>query len=222
MYQHDEHIWLDEYDLRDAGFSKLAGVDEAGRGCGAGEVVVACVMLPLNHGIPKIRDSKKVSKNQRQKLSDMIMERALSISIASATNYEIDRINIFAATTNCVYKAIANMKITPDFVFVDGKFNLPDLVLPHACVYGADGAQIYEEQEGKKVQVGHHYENVAAASLIAKVYRDNMMNTYDGMWPEYGMCRHKGYLTQEHRDAIKQHGLTPIHRKTFKGCKEYA
>jgi len=209
---------MDEADFRKAGINKIAGVDEAGRGPGAGPVVVCCCMLPVEHGIEGIKDSKKLSEKRREELYDQIMEKALSVSIAMASHEEVDRINIFAATTKCVYSAIQNMKVSPEFVVVDGRFKLDNLAVPWICVEGADGAQIYETNEkGKKIQVGNHYENVSAASVIAKVSRDRMMREYDKQWPEYGFAQHKGYLTKKHLAALQEHGPCPIHRLTFRG-----
>jgi len=149
-----------------------------------------------------------------------IMDRSLSVSITQASNDEIDKVNIFRATEACVYKSVLNMKIVPEFVFIDGQFDLDNLLIPHLCVHGADGAEIYEQTDsGKKTLIGHHYENVAAASIIAKVYRDNIMTTYDGIYPGYDFSSHKGYGTSKHLEAIKSIGISPIHRKTFKGCK---
>ena len=218
MYVYENKQYLDEADLREANINKIAGVDEAGYGGGAGPVSVCCCMLQIEHGIVGIKDSKKLSEKRREELYVQIMDRALSVSISMATHEEIDRINIFATTTKCVYSAIKNMKIMPEFVVVDGRFNLDDLEVPWVCVEGADGAQIYEKNEkGRNIQVGNHYENVSAASIVAKVSRDRLMREYDKQYPEYGFAQHKGYLTKGHREALQKYGPCPIHRLTFRG-----
>lgn len=218
MYKYENKQYLDEDDLRAADINKIAGVDESGRGPGAGPVVVCCCMLSVDHGIEGIKDSKKLSEKRREELYQQILDKAISVSLAVATNEEVDRINIFAATTKCVYKAIENMKVRPEFVFVDGRFSLDNLDVPWLCVEGADGAQVYTVPEkGRKQLVGSHYENVSAASIIAKVSRDHMMIEYDKQWPKYGFAQHKGYLTKKHLEALREHGPCPIHRLTFRG-----
>jgi ribonuclease HII len=218
MYKYDDDTYMDEQDIRDIGFSKIAGVDEVGRGPLFGPVTIACVMLHVDHGIVGLRDSKKLSDKRREEFAEKIKEKALAISITEATNKEIDRINILGATIKCMHKAVSNLHVVPEFVFVDGNRVLYDLVIPNVSVPGADGAQIYEiNDKGRKIQIGHHYENVAAASIIAKVHRDKAMMMYDKMYPEYGFCRNKGYPTQEHREAIRKYGITPLHRKSYKG-----
>lgn len=218
MYLYENRQYLDETDLRTAGFSKIAGCDEVGRGPGAGEVVVCCCMLPINHGIVGLRDSKKLSAKRREELGLLIQERALSLSIVAASNKEIDAINIYRATKKCIVASVRNMKIRPEFVVMDGNFEFSELDTPYLSVPGGDGAQIYEVDElGKKKQTGHHYENVAAASIVAKVYRDQMMVEYDALYPEYGFAKHKGYLTQYHLEMLRKYGPSPIHRLTFNG-----
>jgi ribonuclease HII len=217
MYLYKDRRYIDEEAARAAGFSKIAGIDESGRGTGFAEVVVCCCMLPINHGIVGIRDSKIIRPAGREKLYTEILEKALSISIALATHREIDEINIYQATKKCVYMSISNMKIRPDFVFVDGLFDLDTLSIPWIAVPGGDGAQIYTHEHPKKVQIGHHYENIAAASIVAKVYRDRLMEEYDKRWPQYGFKAHKGYLTEEHREALRKYGPCPLHRLTFRG-----
>jgi ribonuclease HII len=207
---------MDEKDLRSVGFNRIAGIDESGIGPGVLDVVVACVMLRLNHGIVGLRDSKKLSEKQREKLYKQIIDSSIEVSIVKATNEEIDRVNIYEATKECVYKSVVNMKVRPEFVFVDGNFTLDNLIVPYASIPGADGAQIYKlDEKERKIQIGHHYENVAAASIIAKVYRDNLVKMYHNLYPQYHWDKNKGYLTKEHRDAIKKYGITPLHRKSF-------
>jgi len=217
MYTRREKAWYDERELREAGFSRIAGVDEAGRGALAGAVVAACVMLHVGHSIKGLKDSKKLSPKRRELLYQEIMEQSISVSIARASNVEVDKINIYEATKKCVYTSILNMKVPPEFVIVDGEFTLDNLAIPYLSVHGADGAEIYGFVDSKKKLVGHHYENVAAASIIAKVYRDSLMVTFDGIFPGYGFKKHKGYGTSAHRDALAKLGPCQIHRRSFNG-----
>lgn len=217
MYVYNNQGFFDEKDLRSGGFLKVAGVDEVGRGGVSGPVVVCCCMLPIKHNIKGIKDSKALTHKKRLELSEQILETALSVSIALATNEEIDRINIYQATKSCVYKAVENMSVRPDFLTVDGNFTFDNLAIPYISVPGGDGAQIYVEERGRRIHVGHHYENIAAASIVAKVYRDRLMTEYDREWPEYSFAKNKGYLTADHLSALKKYGPCPIHRVTFRG-----
>lgn len=222
VFSRNQKDWsADEADMRAAGFYKIAGIDEAGRGSLCAEVVVACVMLHSGHSIKGLKDSKQLSRSRREVLYNEIMGQSLSISIASATHSEIDRVNIYQATKLCVYKSIENMTINPEFVFIDGLFDLDNLITPHMCVPGADGAHITENFGAAKKVIGHHYENVAAASIIAKVYRDRLMLTYAEAYPQYGFDKNMGYGTKDHIEAIKKHGLCDIHRRTFGICKGF-
>jgi len=216
-YIYNNLEYLNETELYDVGFHKIAGIDEVGRGAGFGEVVVACVMLHKEHGIEGLKDSKKLSAKRREELYDKIMTHSIAVSVAQASNEEIDRINIYQAVKKCVYSSINNLSVQPDFVVIDGVFTLDKLLLPYMAIPGGDGAEIYDESDKRKKLIGHHYENIAAASIIAKVYRDELMKQYAKVYTEYGLEKHKGYLTEQHREALKKHGPTKLHRRSFKG-----
>ena len=216
-YIYNNLEYLNESELYDVGFHKIAGIDEVGRGCLFAEVVVACVMLHKEHGIVGLKDSKKLSEKQREELYDKIMTHSIAVSVAQASNEEIDRINIYQAVKKCVYSSINNLSVQPDFVIVDGVFTLNKLLLPYMSIPGGDGAEIYDESGKRRKLVGHHYENIAAASIIAKVYRDRLMKQYAKMFPEYGLDKNKGYGTEQHREALKKYGPTKLHRRSFKG-----
>lgn len=189
---------------RKRGFSKIAGVDEAGRGPLAGPVVSAAVILPETVRLDHLDDSKRLSPARREKLFKAIYEQAVSIGIGLVDPVEIDRINILQASLLSMRMAVTNLRPTPDYLLVDGNFpvesTLPQQVLKHGdrrCL------------------------SIAAASVIAKVTRDRLMRLYDEEFPEFGFARHKGYGTEAHRAAIRSFGCCPIHRKTFRGVKEY-
>lgn len=218
MYYHHNIGYFDEEDLRYAGFNKIAGADEVGRGALSASVVVCCCMLPIKHEIVGLQDSKALTPKKREELSKLIIDRAICLSLASATNEEIDMINIYNATKKCVVAAIKNMKVYPEFVFVDGNLSFDDLAVPYMSIPGGDGAQIYDiGDDDKKKLVGHHYENVAAASIVAKVYRDSLMIEYDKQWPQYKFSKNKGYGSKEHYAALQEYGPCPIHRHSFRG-----
>ena len=217
MYIHNNLEYMDESDLYDVGFPKIAGIDEVGRGSLFAEVVVACVILHKEHGIVGLKDSKKLSRKKREELYDKIMNRAIAVSVAQASNKEIDDTNIYAAVKKCIYSSINNISVKPDFIVVDGMFKLDKLLIPYLSIPGADGAEIYDCSGKRRVLIGHHYENVAAASIIAKVYRDRLVTEYAKLYPEYGLERHMGYGTKEHLAALKKYGPTDRHRLTFSG-----
>lgn len=188
----------------------IIGVDEVGRGCLAGPVVCAAVILPdIEYDwINEIRDSKKVSPKKRQKLSDLITANC-KYAIREGSPYQIDSDNILQATlwtmNKCV-EAIVNQGEQIDLVLVDGNQRIPGLDLPQETIEGGDDI----------------YKAIGAASIIAKVYRDTYMVAMDQIYPEYGFAKHKGYGTEQHREAIMMHGPCEMHRLTFKGVYEYA
>lgn len=191
-----------EKDLRALGLNKIAGVDEAGRGSLASIVVVGCVMLPTNHKIDGIKDSKKVSPKKRKFLAELIKERAIEYHLAWADHTVIDKINILEATKLCIVQVINKLKVKPDMVVIDGTFNFhEDLspIHPYQTVINGDNLS----------------ENIAAGSIIAKTFRDNYMDEQHKLYPEYNFIKHHGYGTKEHIAAIKKYGPCPIHRKTF-------
>lgn len=184
-------------------FSRIAGVDEVGRGCLAGPVVAAAVILDPNHPIKGLRDSKKLSAKKRDELAEEIKEKALAWSVAAMGPEVIDKINILQATLEAMKAAVEKLPIEPDFVQVDGN-KLPKWKwLSEAVVKGDD-----------KV------EWISAASIIAKTTRDAYMCKIAELYPQYGFEHHVGYGTAEHIKALKAYGPTPIHRKTFAPVRE--
>lgn len=184
-------------------FSRIAGVDEVGRGCLAGPVVAAAVILDPNRPIKGLRDSKKLSAKKRDELAEEIKEKALAWSVAAMGPEVIDKINILQATLEAMKAAVEKLPVEPDFVQVDGN-KLPKWKwLSEAVVKGDD-----------KV------EWISAASIIAKTTRDGYMCKIAGLYPQYGFEHHVGYGTAEHIKALKAYGPTPIHRKTFAPVRE--
>ncbi len=177
-----------------------AGVDEAGRGPLAGPVVAAAVMLQKEFQIPGLNDSKKLSHTKREKLFDEIKEKALYVGIGIVDNNEIDRINILQAALRAMEIAVENLKVSPDFLLIDGN-QKTSLIIPQKAIIKGDSKST----------------SIAAASIIAKVTRDRIMSEFDSQYPEYNFTKHKGYPTKEHYEMIKKYGPCPIHRKTFKG-----
>ena len=177
----------------------IAGVDEVGRGPLVGDVVTAAVILDPNKPIAGLSDSKKLSDKKRTALSAEIKEKALSYCIARASVSEIDELNILHATMLAMSRAVAGLDITPDFVFVDGN-RLPQLDVAAQAVVKGD-ALVAE---------------ISAASILAKVARDEEMIALDAQFPEYGFAGHKGYPTKAHFAALAEHGATEFHRKSFK------
>ncbi|MCU7835852.1 MAG: ribonuclease HII [gamma proteobacterium symbiont of Taylorina sp.] len=177
----------------------VAGVDEVGRGPLAGAVVTAAVILDPDNPISGLADSKKLTEKKRELLAIEIREKALCYSIARAEQFEIDQLNIFHATLLAMKRAIESLEIEPDHVLVDGKF-CPEISLPCEAVIKGDS----------KVAA------ISAASILAKVSRDNEMIQMDKQYPGYGFAKHKGYPTKLHIEALQKLGVTPIHRRSFK------
>lgn len=188
-----------EKDLYQKGFSKIAGIDEAGRGPLAGPVVVAGVIMPENSMIEGVNDSKKVSEKKREKLYDIIIEEAISYSIAIIGQDIIDDINILNATKQGLTQVVEGFDIKPDLILVDALNHIDTKGIPYDSIIKGD-AKCY---------------NIAAASILAKVTRDRIMRQWDEIYPQYGFIQHKGYGTAKHIEAIKEYGLSPIHRKSF-------
>jgi len=197
-------LWAFEREARRNGYSLIAGIDEAGRGPLAGPVVSAAVVLPETFSIVDVDDSKKLTPKKRAGLFPGIQETALAVGVGIVEPETIDSINILQAALLSMAKAVENLVIQPDFLLIDGPFTIP-LNLPQNPLPKGDSLSI----------------SIAAASIIAKVTRDRMMVDFDRIYPEYGFSKHKGYPTRAHRDAIRKFGCSPIHRKTFKGVKEY-
>lgn len=176
-----------------------AGCDEAGRGCLAGPVVAAAVILNPDKDYPMLDDSKKLSEKQRKLLRDIILNEALTYGIGIVTNTEIDEINILNASFLAMHRAIEQLSIKPELLLIDGNRFNPYKDIEYQCVVGGDAK----------------YQSIAAASILAKTTRDAMMEEYDLQYPVYNWKKNKGYPTMEHKNAIAEHGTTPLHRMTF-------
>ena len=186
------------------GAQYVAGVDEAGRGCLAGPVVAAAVILPREWTLPQINDSKQLTSSQRETLFPLIQQQALSVGVGIVAADVIDQVNILQATYLAMEQAIANLSIAPDYLLVDA-VTLKNVPIRQQGITKGDSLSI----------------SIAAASIIAKVSRDLMMIAYHQQYPHYGFDRHKGYGTKQHRQAIAEFGPCPLHRKTFRGVKEF-
>lgn len=181
----------------------IAGVDEVGRGPLVGDVVTAAVILDPNKPIEGLADSKKLSEKKRQSLSEEIKEKALCWAIGRADPNEIDELNILHATMLAMKRAVAHLTIQPEFVFIDGN-RVPDLPMPSEAVVKGDSLVA----------------EISAASILAKVARDNEMAELDKIHPEFGFAQHKGYPTKLHFEMLAKHGPTPQHRKSFKPVRK--
>lgn len=197
--------WTYEKKARAAGHLTVAGIDEAGRGPLAGPVVAAAVILPNGFPSAEVNDSKQLSPVQRDSLYEVIYTHAVAVGIGIVDPVEIDRINILRASLLAMAMAALNLAPKPDCLLIDGTFPIPLRVVQHTIAKG-DALSL----------------SIAAASIVAKVTRDRLMGRYDQDYPQYGFAGHKGYATQAHREAICRHGCCPIHRRSFKGVKEFA
>jgi ribonuclease HII len=179
-----------------------AGLDEAGRGCLAGPVVAAAVILPKDYEHSWLNDSKQLTKDQRLQLRDEIKRDALVWGIAEATNQEIDQINILKASFLAMHRAIDKISeiLKPEHLLIDGNRFVPYLSIPHTCIVKGDAK----------------FMSIAAASVLAKTYRDDYMNRIHEEFPMYNWKQNKGYPTQEHREAIRKYGVTKYHRMSFR------
>ncbi|MGA8181665.1 MAG: ribonuclease HII [Desulfobacterales bacterium] len=199
-----QDLWSFEKKAFQKGFSKIAGIDEAGRGPLAGPVVASAVILPVSFQVPGVTDSKKLTPKKRYYLYEKIYDKAVSIGIGIIDPIEIDRINILQAALTAMASAVENLAPQPDCLLIDGTFPIPS-PLPQKAIPKGDALSI----------------SIAAASIIAKVTRDSLMERYHQDYPQFGFSKHKGYPTKAHQEAIRQFGCCPIHRKSFKGVKEY-
>lgn len=190
---------------RRQGFSAIAGIDEAGRGPLAGPVVAAAVVLPENRLIPGVNDSKKLTAARRNALYDIIMSEAVSVGVGVSDSQTVDRINILQATLRAMEAAVNSLDISPDCLLIDG-ISKTALNVHQKTIKKGDSLSL----------------SIAAASIIAKVTRDRMMEEYDREYPGYGFAGHKGYGSASHMSAIAVLGPSPIHRLTFRGVREYA
>ena len=188
-----------EKDLYQKGFKNICGIDEAGRGPLAGPVVVAGVIMQQDSMIEGVNDSKKVSEKKREKLYDLIIEEAISYSVAIIGQDIIDEINILNATKSGLTQVVDGLDMKPDLIIVDALTHIDTRGIPYESIIKGD-AKCY---------------NIAAASILAKVTRDRIMRQWDEIYPQYGFINHKGYGTAKHIQAIKEYGLCPIHRRSF-------
>ena len=176
-----------------------AGCDEAGRGCLAGPVVAAAVILPKNFKHPVLNDSKKLSAKQRAELKEMIINSAISWKVAFVDNIGIDEMNILRASIKAMHIAIEGLDKEPQFLLIDGNRFYPYKTIKYKTIIKGDGL----------------YFSIAAASVLAKTFRDEFMEKIHYEFPEYGWIKNKGYPTSYHREAINKYGITPFHRKSF-------
>lgn len=177
-----------------------AGCDEAGRGCLAGPVFAAAVILPKNFSHEILTDSKQLGEKDRYELRICIEREALAFAVAEVDHEEIDRINILNASFRAMHLALEKLCIRPGFILIDGNRFKPFQQIPHECIIQGDGK----------------YYSIAAASILAKTYRDDHMLRLSKEHPEYDWCNNKGYPTVKHREAVISYGMSPYHRKTFR------
>jgi len=198
-----------EKELYSQGIKSICGIDEAGRGPLAGPVVVACVIMPEDSMIEGVNDSKKISEKKREALYEKIIEEAVGYGVAIIDQNEIDRVNILNATKQGLTTCIK--EIEKDLKEKNRGFEKPDMILVDALTQiDTDGISYRSIIKGDAKSY-----SIAAASIIAKVTRDRIMRQWDEVYPEYGFEKHKGYGTAVHIKAIKEHGLCPLHRKSF-------
>lgn len=202
--QTESDWWKFEKIAAKKGFLKIAGLDEAGRGPLAGPVISAAVILPDSFPVSGINDSKKLTPLKRDYLYRKIYEHAVAAGTGIVDSTKIEQINILQASLLSMSKAVENLRIQPDYLLIDGIFTLLS-DYPQTPIPKGDSLSI----------------SIAAASIIAKVTRDRIMEKYDDQYPQFGFAKHKGYPTKAHKAAIKKYGPCPIHRRTFKGVKEY-
>jgi ribonuclease HII len=186
------------------GFRRIAGVDEAGRGPLAGPVVAAAVILPEEGIGQKLFDSKQIPSRKREDLYEIILSEALGVGIGTIHQEEIDLLNILQAALKAMTLAVESLPMSPDLILIDGNQSIPSS-LPQKPI-----------RQGDRI-----CNSIAAASIVAKVTRDRMMLECHQQYPQYNFAKHKGYGTKEHRKAIERFGVCELHRKTFRGVKEY-
>ena len=177
-----------------------AGLDEVGRGCLAGPVVAAAVILPRDYTHPILNDSKQLTRNQRDMLRDDIKREAIAWAVAEVSHEDIDKINILKASFLAMHRAVDVLTTKPEHLLVDGNRFVPYPMIPHTCIVKGDA----------------HYLSIAAASILAKTYRDELMEQLGLEYPAYGWAKNVGYPTAVHREAIRQFGPTKYHRMSFR------
>ena len=203
--QADRTVWTIGFDFEELaaseGFQFVAGVDEVGRGCLAGPVVAAACILDQSKPVPRrLNDSKKLTERQRKEIDEELRQTAVAYSLGIIDADEIDRVNILEATKLAMLKAIDGLTPAPDHLLIDA-LQLRQCSLPQKAIIKGDSISY----------------SIAAASVIAKVFRDDLMKQYDAEFPEYGFAGHKGYGSVAHFAAIREHGPCRLHRKTFRG-----
>ena len=191
-------LWEIEHACYEDGFACICGVDEAGRGPLAGPVCAAAVILPADLELPGLNDSKKLTDKKRRELYDLITEQAVAYAIALVDEKTVDEINILQATFLAMQRAVSDLRTTPDIVLIDGN-RAPELSVPTKTIVKGDSLSA----------------SIAAASILAKVTRDRLMEELDEQYPEYGFAVHKGYGTKRHYEALRINGPSPIHRMSF-------
>ena len=191
-----EQMKVYEHKYEDLGY--LCGIDEVGRGPLAGPVVAGAVILPKDSQILYLNDSKKLTAAKREELYDVIMKEAVAVGIGMADPERIDEINILQATYEAMRQAVSKLSVVPQLLLNDA-VTIPEVVIPQVPIIKGDAKSV----------------SIAAASIVAKVTRDRMMEDYDKIYPEYGFASNKGYGAQVHIDALKKYGPCPIHRRTF-------
>ena len=187
-------------ELNFSGLANEAGCDEAGRGCLAGPVFAAAVILPPDFSNDKLNDSKQLTEKQRYQLRDAIMREAAAYAAAKLDAPQIDEINILNASIKSMHLALDQLKVRPEFIIVDGNRFKPYNDVKYQTIVKGDGK----------------YLSIAAASVLAKTFRDDFMLQIDKEFPQYNWVKNKGYPTADHRDAIKKYGITPYHRRSFR------
>ncbi len=186
--------------LSDQGYAAICGVDEAGRGPLAGPVVAAALILPAGVTIPGCTDSKKLTAEAREDVFDEIVELGLICAVGVVDSQSIDQMNILKASLMAMRKAVMELSRTPDIILVDGNYPIPRIPQPQYAIISGDS----------------RCQSIAAASIIAKVTRDRIMDKYDRLYPKFSFAKHKGYPTPEHLEELRKHGPCDIHRKSFK------
>ncbi len=196
MSRYERRFWKE-------GFSTVAGVDEAGRGPLAGPVVAAAVILPPNIFIHGLDDSKRLSSRRREELFPLIKKQAKAVGVGTVSQSTIDRINILQATFLAMRRAVAKLRPSPEYLLVDALI-IPDIDVSQLPIVKGDRLSV----------------SIAAASIVAKVIRDRIMVKEDERLPQYGFARHKGYATKRHLEALARHGVSPLHRCSFRPVRE--
>lgn len=198
------NIYAKEEELQDAGLEKICGIDEAGRGALAGPIAVAAVIMPPFVRLPGINDSKQLSDKKRRVLYKQIMKQALAVSVVLVSEKDVDDLNVYQATKKGMLEAVKKLKLKPDYILIDA-MPLNELDTKHESIIHGDARSA----------------SIAAASIVAKVTRDDYMIKMDIKYPNYGFAKHKGYCTKLHMTNLEANGPCQIHRKTFYPVSTY-